>query len=211
MKIYKYSVGPMGTNCYLLTDEATKKAAVVDPGDTTPDRILTAAADKGLTIVAILLTHSHFDHTLCLAEMRRRTGAPLLLHREEADLLHDNEKNLFARFSDSQPVFAPAERFLEEGDVIEIGQSRLTVLHTPGHTPGSVCYFDEEGGNVIAGDTLFRETVGRYDFPGGDYHTLMNSLAKLVKRCGNVDYKIYSGHGPATHISHELEHNLYLN
>jgi glyoxylase-like metal-dependent hydrolase (beta-lactamase superfamily II) len=201
----------MGTNCYLLADEATREAAVVDPGDTTPDRILDAATAKGLRITAILLTHSHFDHTLCLTELRERTGAPLLLHREEAPFLHDNEKNLFARFSDAQPVFAPAERLLEEGDVIEIGQSRLTVLHTPGHTPGSVCYFDDEGGNVISGDTLFRETVGRYDFPGGDYHTLMNSLTKLIKRCDDTDYKIYPGHGPTSHISHELQHNLYLN
>ncbi len=211
MKIYKYAVGPMGTNCYLLADEATKEAAVVDPGDTSPQKILDAAASKGLTVTAILLTHAHFDHILCLSALRERTGAPLLLHREEAELLHDNEKNLFTRFSDAQPSFSPAERLLEDGDILEIGASKLTVFHTPGHTPGSVCFFDEEGDNVITGDTLFRETVGRYDFPGGDYHTLMDSLIKLVKRCGDRDYKLYPGHGPATHLSHELEHNLYLN
>lgn len=211
MKIYKYTVGAMGTNCYLLVDETTREALVVDPGDRSPDRILAAAQSKNCHITAILLTHGHFDHVLALNDLREATAAPLLHHKAESDILHDNDKNLFSRFSQSAPTFSPAEHLLADGEIIKVGKSQLTVCHTPGHTPGSICLFDEEEGAVLTGDTLFRETIGRYDFPDGDYHTLMASLAKLVSACHGRDYKIYPGHGPSTHLSYELEHNLYLN
>ncbi len=201
----------MGTNCYLIVDEVTREAAIVDPGDNTPDRILDAVAAKECRVTAIVLTHAHFDHVLSLNEVREATGAPLWIQREEAAILHDNEKNLFHRFSHREPIFQPAERLLDDGEILTIGQSRLTVCHTPGHTPGCICLFDEDAGAVLTGDTLFRETIGRYDFPDGDYHTLIASLAKLVKACGNRDYKLYPGHGPSTHLHYELEHNLYLN
>ena len=211
MKIYKYTVGAMGTNCYLLVDESTREAVIVDPGDHTADRILRAVKDKDCRVSAILLTHAHFDHIMALNDVREATSAPLLLHEAEAAIFHDNEKNLFARFSNHAPTFASADRLLSDGDVVAIGQSVLTVCHTPGHTPGSICLFDEEAGAVLTGDTLFRETIGRYDFPEGDYHTLIASLTKLIKTCGDRDYKLYPGHGASTHLSYELEHNLYLN
>ncbi len=211
MKLYKYAVGAMGTNCYLLVDEATREAIIVDPGDNTPDRILEAVKSKNCRVTAILLTHAHFDHIMSLNEIRAATAAPLLLHEAEAAILHDNEKNLFARFSHRAPTFAPADRLLTDGDTVTAGRSVLTVCHTPGHTPGSICLFDEEAGTILTGDTLFREAIGRYDFPDGDYHTLIASLAKLVKVCGDRDYKLCPGHGTSTHLSYELEHNLYLN
>ena len=211
MKIYKYAVGPLGTNCYLMVDEATREAVIVDPGDTTPDRILNAARDKQCRVTAILITHGHFDHVLSLNELREATGAPLLHHEAETALLHDNDKNMFHRYSRLNPTFAPADRLLADGDTVTVGQSSLTVCHTPGHTPGSLCLFDYEAGAVLTGDTLFRESVGRYDFPGGDYDTLMASLAKLVDACDGRDMKLFPGHGPSTHLYHELEHNLYLN
>ena len=211
MKIYKYTVGAMGTNCYLLVDETTREALIVDPGDNTPDRILEAVKAKDCRVVAILLTHAHFDHIMALNGVREATGAPLLHHEAEAGILHDNDKNLFARFSHRAPTFSPADRLLADGDTVTVGRSVLTVCHTPGHTPGSICLFDEEAGAVLTGDTLFRETIGRYDFPEGDYHTLITSLTKLVKACGDRDYKLFPGHGASTHLSYELEHNLYLN
>jgi len=211
LKLYKYAVGAMGTNCYLLVDKATREAIIVDPGDNTPDRILEAVKSKNCRVTAILLTHAHFDHIMSLNEIRAATAAPLLLHEAEAAILHDNEKNLFARFSHRAPAFAPADRLLTDGDTVTVGQSVLTVCHTPGHTPGSICLFDEEAGAILTGDTLFREAIGRYDFPDGDYHTLIASLAKLVKVCGDRDYKLCPGHGTSTHLSYELEHNLYLN
>ena len=105
MKLYKYAVGAMGTNCYLLVDEATREAMIVDPGDNTPDRILEAVKSKNCRVTAILLTHAHFDHIMSLNEVRAATAAPLLLHEAEAAILHDNEKNLFARFSHRGPSF----------------------------------------------------------------------------------------------------------
>lgn len=210
MKIYKYVLGALGTNCYLAVDEATNEAVIIDPADDA-DKLLRVLADKSAHLCAILLTHAHFDHVMALEELRQRTGAPLLLHADEAYILHDNRKNLFARFSSLSPVFAPAERLLQDGETIAVGKSLLRVCYTPGHTPGSICLFDDASETVISGDTLFRESIGRYDFPDGDYDTLMASLRKLIAACGERDFRIFSGHGPSTHISHELSANLYLN
>ena len=210
LKIFKYTVGPMGTNCYLAVDEATKEAVLIDPGEEA-DRLKQAITDKNCRVNAILLTHAHFDHILALEPLRDFTGAPLLLHEKETPFLTDGNLNLTARFSDRPVSFRPAERTLSEGDVIPVGNASLTVLHTPGHTPGSVCFLDREGGQLISGDTLFRESIGRYDFPGGCYPDLIASLRRLAAQ-GNegTDYRIFPGHGPSTHLSHELSFNPYL-
>ena len=209
MKIYKYVLGALGTNCYLAVDEATRDAVLIDPADDA-EKLLKAVADKDCRLTALLLTHAHFDHVMALEELRQKTKAPLLLHREEEAILYDNEKNLFARFSDTCPTFAPAERLLDDGETITVGNSVLTVCHTPGHTPGSVCFIDRASTSILSGDTLFRESVGRYDFPGGDYATLMSSLKKLLAVCSDADYRVYPGHGASTRLSHETQNNLYL-
>ena len=204
MKIYKYTVGTMGTNCYII-DGGSGKCAVVDPGADI-EKITSAVESKGLTVEKIILTHAHFDHMLALEELRRLTGAPLLIYKDEAGLLADCNKNLLHRYADVAVPPEPAEVLLSDGDVITVGDGRLTVMHTPGHTPGSMCLVT--GDTVISGDTLFRESIGRYDFPGGDYGTIMKSLDKFKALEG--DYKILPGHGPSTTLSHEKEYNLYL-
>ncbi len=210
MKIYKYTVGPMGTNCYLAVDEATKEAVLVDPGEDA-DRLKEAIADKGCRVAAILLTHAHFDHILALEPLRGFTGAPLLLHEKEAPFLTDGDLNLTARFSDRSVSFRPAEKTLSDGDVIPVGNASLSVLHTPGHTPGSVCYLDREDGNLLCGDTLFREGIGRYDLPGGRYPDLIASLQRLKALAdGETDYRVLPGHGASSRLSHELSFNPYL-
>ena len=204
MKIYKYTVGTMGTNCYII-DGGSGKCAVVDPGADI-EKITSAVESKGLTVEKIILTHAHFDHMLALEELRRLTGAPLLIYKDEAGLLADCNKNLLHRYADVDVPPEPAEVLLSDGDVITVGDGRLTVMHTPGHTPGSMCLVT--GDTVISGDTLFRESIGGYDFPGGDYGTIMKSLDKFKALEG--DYKILPGHGPSTTLSHDKEFNLYL-
>lgn len=204
MKIYKYTVGLMGTNCYIL-DGGSGKCAVVDPGADV-EKITAAAESKGLTVEKIILTHAHFDHMLALEELRKLTGAPLLIYKDEAELLADCGKNLLHRYADIDTPPEPAEKLLSDGDIVTVGNDSLRVIHTPGHTPGSMCLMT--GDTIISGDTLFRESIGRYDFPGGDYGTIMRSLEKFKALEG--DYKILPGHGPSTTLSYEKEHNLYL-
>ena len=210
IRIFKYTVGPMGTNCYLAVDETSREAALIDPGDEA-ERLKAAILSKDVRVTTVILTHAHFDHILALEELRDFTGAPLCLHRNEAAVLSDGWANLTDRFSDRPVVCRPAERLLEDGDRIGVGSSYFTVLHTPGHTPGSICLLNEEGTELISGDTLFRESIGRYDFPGGDYETLTASLKRIAALSDTVgDLRVLPGHGPSTRLSHELTYNPYL-
>ena len=207
MKIYKYTVGTMGTNCYII-DGGSGKCAVVDPGADI-EKITSAVESKGLTVEKIILTHAHFDHMLALEELRRLTGAPLLIYKDEAGLLADCNKNLLHRYADVDVPPEPAEVLLSDGDVITVGDGRLTVMHTPGHTRGSVCYFVGGDGDILTGDTLFRDSIGRYDLPGGDFMTLLHSLGALASLEG--EHKIYPGHGATSTLEREKSVNLYLN
>lgn len=195
----------MGTNCYFTVDENSREALVIDPGGDF-EKLKDAVVSKNLKIVKILLTHAHFDHILALESMRELTGAPLLIHRDDADLLCDPEKNLMLRFSGEDKTPKPAEILLSDGDAVTFGSCSLKVMHTPGHTPGSICLISED--TIISGDTLFRESIGRYDFPGGDYSVLMSSLEKL--KALDFDYRVLPGHGASTHLQYEKENNLYL-
>lgn len=205
MKILKYSVGLMGTNCYIILDEDTKKAALVDPGDEA-DKLLSVLNSKGAELSYIILTHGHFDHILALPEIKEKTGASLLVHKDDAPMLADGSLSLLSRFTDKVIDFPKADGLLNDGDTIELGNGTIKVIHTPGHTLGSICL--SVGDDLISGDTLFRESIGRYDFPGGDYDTIMASLKK-IKELG-VKGKIYPGHGMSTTLEHELTYNTYL-
>ncbi len=205
MKILTFPLGEMQTNCYFLIDEATNKCAVVDPGGEC-ERILNILARHGLTVTDILLTHGHFDHMMALGELRRATHAPLSIHSHDAPALADPTISYMKQFGGIDRAEEPAERLLEEGDTVTVGETVLTVLHTPGHTPGSVCYLC--GDKLISGDTLFRGSIGRYDLYGGDYDTLMQSLQRLAALEG--DYRVYPGHGSSTTLETERKNNLYL-
>lgn len=204
MRTYKYTVGAMGTNCYIL-DGGLGKCAVIDPGADI-ERIISAVKSKGLAVESVILTHAHFDHMLALEELRMLTGAPLFIHKDDAELLSDCDKNLLHRYADIDIPPRPAEMLLADGDTVTVGDETVTVMHTPGHTPGSICLIF--GDTVISGDTLFRESIGRYDFPGGDYDVLMQSLERLKSLDG--ERRILPGHGASTTLSYEKEHNLYL-
>lgn len=186
MKIRKIPVGLLETNCYVLWEDGRDDCLVVDPG-AEPERIL--AACEGRAIAAVLLTHGHFDHIGGVARLMR-PGAALIIHREDASMLADPQAN--AGWMIGRSITAPAAtRLVEEGDELAYAGIALKVLHTPGHTPGSVCYQGE--GFLLTGDTLFAVGCGRTDLPGGSQEAMRRSLRRLEPL--RVHHIIYAGHG----------------
>lgn len=205
MKISCLPVGAMSVNCLILRDEATGLGAVIDPGDNA-EKIHNKCITSDTTVKYIILTHAHFDHMLALEELRERTGAPLALHRHDAESLLDPRITYMEQFAGVTEPPKPAEILLEEGDILELGETRLEILHTPGHTVGSICI--RSGGDIITGDTLFHGNIGRCDLYGGDEMTIMHSLKRLSELPG--DYKLWPGHGATTTLSRERAANYYL-
>ena len=197
MKIYKYSVGAMGTNSYIVCDEASGEAFMTDPGDD---------GEKLVNAVRSTWPEAIVSPIMGLNYVMENTDAKLLVHPLDAPMLKEPSLSLLSRFSAKNIDFPSPDGFVNDGDSVRIGDSEVTVIHTPGHTPGSICLL--AGDDLISGDTLFRESIGRYDFPGGSFDTIMKSLKKIVSL--NVKGKIYPGHGMSTTMSHELEYNTYL-
>jgi len=198
----KLVIGELMTNCYIVGSEGTKEGMVIDPADDAAT-ILKAAEALGLKIKYIVLTHSHPDHFAALAELKKATGANVLVHTEDAEILEMPPIAFGATFSQ----LPPADRQLEDGDTIELGNLRFTVIHTPGHSPGSICLLTD--GVLFSGDTLFNYGVGRYDLPGGSLEKLMDSLHRKVLTLPDRT-KVYPGHGPETTIGNEKRSNPFL-
>jgi glyoxylase-like metal-dependent hydrolase (beta-lactamase superfamily II) len=201
-------VGQLDTDCYILADDETREAVVIDPGDDVDEIMARLEADR-LRLVAIVNTHGHFDHILANAELKRRTGAPVCVHRSDAVLLRTPG---FARafgFADAEAV--EPDRLLEEGDEVAFGRHRLKVIHTPGHSPGSISLLLEEGGQrmLFVGDLLFYNGVGRTDLPGGSMDALLASVREKLFPLGDAAV-VYPGHGPETTIGRERRHNPFL-
>lgn len=199
-------VGPLETNCYILGDEKSKEAVVIDPGGDFED-IRRQLQELKLQVKHIILTHGHFDHTDALAQLKRATGAEVLIHVRDAEMLSASGR--------SQPFFlqsgggaCPADRTLKERDKIQFGGHTLEVLHTPGHTPGGISLVIDK--MVFVGDTLFCGSIGRTDLPGGSYRQLMDSIGDKLLAKGD-DFVVYPGHGPSSTIGQERENNPFLN
>ena len=207
MKIIQMEVGSLGANCFIIYSENTKKAAVIDPGGEA-ERIMSAVNRAGLTVEAIINTHGHADHILGNNKLKELTGAPLLIHKDDADMLCSSARNLSAYIGGAVSC-GPADRLLTDGEVLNIGDFTLKVLHTPGHTPGGISLLAEADKAVFVGDTLFAESIGRTDFPGGSYSQLIESIkTKLMTLDDEV--KAYPGHGPATTIGWERRQNPFI-
>ena len=206
MKMRQLTLGDLGTNCYILWDESGE-GAVIDPADDAA-RILQVLAQEQISLRWVLLTHAHFDHMLAAGEILRATSAELMLHEADAPALSDPIRNLTGLFGYSRLTVLEAARLLRENDAIHVGTTAITVLHTPGHTPGSCCYYDEAGGRLFAGDTLFAGSVGRTDFPGGSAATLHASLMRLMELPDDVT--VYPGHDEMTTIGDEGLYNPYI-
>ena len=203
MNVISLCLGPLYTNCYIIYGE-DKKATVVDPAFY-PDRIKKALDSSGLILDKILLTHAHFDHIMAVEELRCM-GAELYVHVEDEEMLNDPELNCMLEFTGRSIKFKKAEHLIKDGDVIKVGNEDVKVMHTPGHTKGSVCYITDE--YIFSGDTLFFHSVGRTDLYGGSYDALITSLKKISEL--EKDYIIYSGHGEKTTLSDEKNNNIYM-
>ena len=204
MIVKTLAVGPIMANCFIAGCEDTAEAVVIDPGDEA-QRILLTLARHRLSVKYIINTHGHFDHVGANNQMKEATGAPILIHALDAPMLGQLSANA-AGFGLSAQDSPPADRFVDEGDEIEFGNITLRVLHTPGHTRGGISLFAE--GYVFVGDTLFSGSIGRTDFPGGDYGTLINSIQKKLFVLGD-DVRVMCGHGPDTVIGMEKRTNPF--
>ena len=204
MTIRILCLGELDTNCYVVWDDSGT-AMIVDPADEA-EQILSLVQEQGLTVVAVVLTHVHFDHMLAAEAVCAATGAPLCVGKRDEDALSDPIRNLSGVFQMCPPVRLKADTFLCDGDVLTVGEQSFAVMETPGHTPGCICLLGD--GALFAGDTLFRDSIGRVDFPGSDVAAMVASLQRLVTLPPNVT--VYSGHGAATTIGREISCNPYL-
>ena len=198
MKVNVMQVGTIRTNCYILEDEGTKLAAIIDPGDNA-DRILAAVREEGVTVQYILLTHGHYDHTTAAPELHRALpDAKIYIHQADAN---GAGSKLFPLAGQVDGLL-----FYDEGDTLTLGSLTIQVLHTPGHSPGSVSLL--VGDTLFSGDTLFCSSMGRTDLPGGSYEQIMASLKKLGQLKGNL--KVLPGHEWASTLDREREYNYFL-
>lgn len=188
------------TNTYLVTDEETGEMAVVDPS-LKEDALLEKLKDK--KVKYILITHGHYDHIGGVNSVKEKTGALVVVHKEDEEMLSDAKKNYGENVS---PV--SADILVEDGSELTLGNAKITVLHTPGHTKGGVCYIFNDDRIMFSGDTLFKLTAGRTDLYGGDARTELRSLAKIAELDG--DYKVYPGHDDSTTLDFERQYNRYL-
>ena len=205
MIIKRLPVGPIMANCFILGCEETLESAVIDPGDDT-DKILMILAEQRLTLKKIINTHGHFDHVGGNKRLKEASGAPILIHSQDAHMLTHLSASAQAFGLSAENSPAP-DRLIEEGDTITFGNITLKVIHTPGHTPGGISLYTD--GHLFVGDTLFAGSIGRTDFPGGDYDTLIASVQKKLFTLGD-DVIVYTGHGPETTIGREKKTNPFV-
>lgn len=204
MFLRKLVVGSLEVNCYILADEESLDALVIDPGDE-DDRILDVIKRKDLKLKYIINTHAHFDHVGVNQSLKDATGAEILIHESDKELLRHAGDQAFLYGLDVPP--SNADIFLKDGDDIIVGKIKLKVIHTPGHSEGGICLLGE--GFVFTGDTLFAGSVGRTDFPGGDQVKLLESIRKRLALLPD-NTRVYPGHGPETKIGEEKKYNPFF-
>jgi len=201
VEVKSFVIGPIETNCYVVYDTITKTGFLIDPGFFDED-VRSFIKKNNITIKNIIDTHGHSDHILANGKF----AYPILIHKDDNSFLRNPMKNL-SILSGNILISPKAERLLEDGDVIEGGDIKLEVIHTPGHTPGSISLKTED--KIFTGDTLFFEGVGRTDLPGGDGKKILDSIKKrLMVFDDNI--KIFPGHGPSSTIEHERKNNPFL-
>jgi glyoxylase-like metal-dependent hydrolase (beta-lactamase superfamily II) len=202
----KIIIGDLQTNCYMIADKDTQEAAVIDPGGEVAS-ILETAKKHGLDIKYIINTHGHIDHIQGNAPLKEATNAEILIHQKDAGMLTNPLMNGSAIFLGRSVKSPPADKFVEEGDIIEVGALKLEVLYTPGHTNGGISI--KLGNRIFVGDTLFHLSIGRTDLPGGSYDRLINSIQEKMLSLPD-ETLVYPGHGESTSIGAERKRNPYI-
>lgn len=197
MKIIPFFARGWEANSYLVISEG--QAALIDAGAPTKS-ILEALDSENAKLEYILLTHGHFDHTVTADALRKATGAKLIIHTDDEEMLTDPEKSVLASFLGRYDTVAPSEKAITDGERIPLGKEEIIVIHTPGHSKGSVCYLTAD--SLFTGDTLFDGGFGRYDLHGGDFMALRASLSRLKELDGKLD--IFPGHGNSAKLENAL-------
>jgi hydroxyacylglutathione hydrolase len=207
IKIFDHLVvGPIHCNCYLVGDADTREAIVIDPGDQ-PEDILGSAERHGLKLIAAVATHAHFDHVLGAQLIREKLGIPFYLHIDDMPMLDAMQERGMMFLGIELPPPPEVDQHYKEGDEISAGDLKLAVIHTPGHSPGSVSLLASEEA-IFSGDTLFADSIGRTDLPGGDYDLELKSIRDRLFPLG--DLPVFPGHGPPTSIDREKVSNPFV-
>lgn len=197
-----FKVGPLETNCYLITDVFTKKSAIIDPGG------ISSELDEKIDLIGknnidyILMTHGHFDHIRKAPRYKKLTGAKLVIGSKESDFTKDRRLNLCRIPMD--PFYADV--LLNDGDIIVLGETKIKIMHTPGHTIGGICFMTDDC--LFTGDTIMKGTIGRWDLNTGSFKQIKDSVNKILTLSDN--YKIYPGHGESSTLNAEKRNNSYL-
>lgn len=202
----RLTVGPLQTNCYVIWDSDTRSAAVIDPGGDA-DIIRGCIDYNNLTLELILLTHGHPDHCFVAGDMANDFGVEVAMH--EADIVQIEQGMALAEMFYDVSGFVPFKpaKMLDNGDILTLAESQVQVMHTPGHSPGGLCFKTSVG--VFCGDTIFAGSIGRTDFPGGSHHQLLMSIqTKLLSLTDSTP--LYPGHGPHTTVGRERATNPFL-
>jgi len=208
MEIYSIEAGPVQTMSYIAYDKATKDALIIDVPPDSSDSLFHFIEQNELKIHGIVLTHSHWDHTADVPELKKLLKAPVFIHRADEYRLQNPGKYSVWKLPFELSAFS-ADKYLEDNEKQEFGSLNFRVLHTPGHTEGGICIYFPEHKVLFSGDTLFNMSVGRTDLPGGDWETLYNSIKnKLLTLPDDID--VYCGHGEATTIGLERQFNPFL-
>ena len=206
LKVEQYVVGPVQTNCYFAINDDTKEVLVIDPG-ASADQLAKKICQEKLTPIAILLTHGHFDHIMAADEVRDKYNVKVYASAEEKNTLSTPHINLGEAYGMNLSV--KADVWHNDGDILKLAGFDIKAIHTPGHTEGGTCYYIGSIGVLFSGDTLFCESVGRTDFPGGSMSDIVHSIKDKLMVLPD-DTKVYTGHGEGTSIGYERVHNPYI-
>ncbi len=203
VEVYMLKTGPLSTNTYIVRDPVAMEGVVIDPGGNV-DNILDAIRSTKTTVTHIVSTHGHFDHILGVPKLLDYTDALFLLHEEDEPIMELSSE--YCRYYDPSWRMPSVDEYPEEGDIIKSGSLELRVIHTPGHTPGSISLL--LGKVLFTGDTLFKGTIGSTDFPGGNWNKIVNSIIKLMSL--DDDVVVFPGHGDSTTIGFERKNNPFV-
>lgn len=205
-KIKLMVLGQVSTNCYILYKEDTKKAVIFDPADSS-EYIEAVIAELGLEVEGILLTHGHFDHIMAANQLKEKLQVSVVAHEEEVEVAKSPGLNLSGQFGVGYVL--DVDKTVSDSDVLNMAGFSIQVIHTPGHTKGSVCYYLEKEGILFSGDTLFAGSVGRSDFPTGSGATLIRSIREKLAVLPD-ETEVFPGHGEQSDIGYEKGHNPFI-